>query len=182
MKHTSIRKPISVLLSLLLVLSVFGGVGTIAKAAEPHTHDEITFAPWESTDSLPADAGSYVLTDDVTVSATWAVPAGETNLCLDGHHIYSTFAGNAVRNEPYRAAPHEIGLRERIYQRKRKQQEGYRRVAEGAIEGLAETEGGQETECQKYPVDRRLSGYLHSPAPLQSGDAGHPLPAEHRGQ
>ena len=96
MKHTSIRKPISVLLSLLLVLSVFGGMGTIAKAAEPHTHDEITFAPWESTDSLPADAGSYVLTDDVTVSATWAVPAGETNLCLDGHHIYSTFAGNAV--------------------------------------------------------------------------------------
>ena len=96
MKHTHIRKPISVLLSLLLVLSVFGGVGTIAKAAEPHTHDEITFAPWESTDSLPADAGSYVLTDDVTVSATWAVPAGETNLCLNGKTINANGGNFAV--------------------------------------------------------------------------------------
>ena len=34
MKHTSIRKPLSVLLSILMVLSVFGGMAFTASAGE----------------------------------------------------------------------------------------------------------------------------------------------------
>ncbi|MBQ7546992.1 MAG: surface glycoprotein [Clostridia bacterium] len=38
MQKTIVRKPISVLLSLLMVLSVFGGMAFNASAADPHTH------------------------------------------------------------------------------------------------------------------------------------------------
>ena len=58
-----------------------------------HTHDDLTFQPWESNNSLPAaanlndGAGSFYLTDDVTLSSTWNVPSGTVNLCLNGHVI-----------------------------------------------------------------------------------------------
>ena len=52
-----------------------------------HQHDGITFEEWTSADSLPPEAGNYVLTSDVTLSGTWTVPAGETNLCLAGYTI-----------------------------------------------------------------------------------------------
>ncbi len=54
---------------------------------ENHTHGEIEFTSWESTISLPAVAGSYYLTDDVTLSGTWTVPSGTVSLCLNGHTI-----------------------------------------------------------------------------------------------
>ena len=58
---------------------------------ETHTaHDDIE-NPWGDGDgettSLPTNAGSYYLTKDITLSASWNVPAGTTNLCLNGHVI-----------------------------------------------------------------------------------------------
>ena len=54
-----------------------------------HIHDEMTFSKWTSTDELPTTAGNYCLTNDVTLSSTWTVPVGTTNLCLNGHGITS---------------------------------------------------------------------------------------------
>ncbi|MBQ6757067.1 MAG: S-layer homology domain-containing protein [Oscillospiraceae bacterium] len=59
----------------------------LTAASPAHTHDGITFTAWTSADSLPTEAGSYYLTKDVTIGSTWSVPAGETNLCLNGHKI-----------------------------------------------------------------------------------------------
>ena len=52
-------------------------------------HDDVKFEPWMPTEEtpLPTEAGNYYLTDDVTLNETWTVPAGTTNLCLNGHVI-----------------------------------------------------------------------------------------------
>ena len=63
---------------------------------KPHTHDGITFRPWTSTNSLPATAGNYYLANDVTISGTWTVPSGTTNLCLNGHGIIRTGSGRVI--------------------------------------------------------------------------------------
>lgn len=54
---------------------------------EPQVHDNIVFVDWKETTSLPTTAGNYYLTNDVTLSNPWSVPAGTTNLCLNGHVI-----------------------------------------------------------------------------------------------
>ena len=61
-----------------------------------HTHDGIKFKEWTNTDSLPKYASNYCLTSDVTTSATWTVPAGEMNLCLNGHKIDANGGNYAV--------------------------------------------------------------------------------------
>ena len=62
--------------------------GEVILADENHVHDGIEFIPWNESDSLPAEAGSYYLTTDVTLDNTWTVPEkNTTNLCLNGHHI-----------------------------------------------------------------------------------------------
>ena len=77
---------------------------TVNEAATAHTHNEITFSPWTSADSLPIEEGSYYLTQDVTIGSTWDVPTGIVNLCLDGHGIRSngasviTVGNNATLN------------------------------------------------------------------------------------
>ena len=48
-----------------------------------HTHNTDTI--WTAATSLPDTAGSYYLTQ--SVSASWTVPAGEVNLCLNGQTI-----------------------------------------------------------------------------------------------
>ncbi|MBQ8950187.1 MAG: LPXTG cell wall anchor domain-containing protein [Eubacterium sp.] len=66
------------------------------EAAASHTHDDITFTAWTSADSLPTEAGSYYLTQDVTLTGfTWTQQTnGAINLCLNGYSItgnqYST--------------------------------------------------------------------------------------------
>ena len=65
-----------------------------ATPKQPHEHDGITFEKWTSDNSLPTEAGNYVLTSDVTLSGTWNVPSGTTNLCLNGHGIL--LSGNDV--------------------------------------------------------------------------------------
>ena len=55
-----------------------------------HIHNDVAFTAWTSTNSLPTEAGNYYLTNDVTLSSTWNVPSGTTNLCLNGHGIKMT--------------------------------------------------------------------------------------------
>ena len=68
----------------------------IHNVGEGDNEHAITFQPWNKTDSLPSASdltegkGSYYLTNDVTLSGTWSVPAGEVNLCLNGKTITST--------------------------------------------------------------------------------------------
>lgn len=69
---------------------------TYTAVPKPHTHDGITFQPWTSTDTLPPNAGNYYLTSDVTLSGTWTVPGGTTNLCLNGHGIIRTGSGRVI--------------------------------------------------------------------------------------
>ncbi len=49
---------------------------------------------WTTSNSLPTEAGNYYLSSDVTLSNTWAVPSGETSLCLNGKTI--TGSGNGI--------------------------------------------------------------------------------------
>ncbi len=56
----------------------------------PHTHDDITFTAWTSTDSLPTEAGNYYLTNNIVLEENWEVPEGTTNLCLNGKSVTTT--------------------------------------------------------------------------------------------
>lgn len=53
---------------------------------DSHIHDGIAFKAWNETTSLPTTAGSYYLTQNVTLSNTWNV-SGVVNLCLNGKMI-----------------------------------------------------------------------------------------------
>ena len=60
-----------------------------------HTHSEaVTFTAWDKTDSLPT-AGTYYLTENVTITSTWQ-PADGTVLCLNGKTISMNAAGAAI--------------------------------------------------------------------------------------
>ncbi|MBR6897401.1 MAG: hypothetical protein IKN24_04450, partial [Lachnospiraceae bacterium] len=61
------------------------GSATVEPAA--HTHNDINFTAWTSTNSMPTEAGNYYLANDVTLGSLWNVPEGTTNLCLNGHAI-----------------------------------------------------------------------------------------------
>ena len=60
------------------------------------THDGITFTGWTGMSSLPAEAGNYYLANDVAIDSTWNVPAGTTNLCLNGHGILMTGTNRVI--------------------------------------------------------------------------------------
>lgn len=93
------------MLILVLFLSILLSDGIAktnlsAKASEDilsHVHNGVDFKPWTKTDCMPNEAGNYYLTNDVTLLSKWVPSAGETNLCLDGHHIRSI---NSNENEP----------------------------------------------------------------------------------
>ncbi len=55
------------------------------------THSDIEFTPWTSTNSMPTDAGNYVLLNDVTISdnLSWK-PSDGIVLCLNGHTLTLT--------------------------------------------------------------------------------------------
>ena len=64
-----------------------------------HSHNGWT--AWTNSSSLPTTAGNYYLDTDVTLTATWTVPTGTTNLCLDGHIINANngnFSAITVQN------------------------------------------------------------------------------------
>ena len=77
-------------------ITLSGDVTLYAQWAEKHAHDDIDFKIWTSTTSLPTKAGDYYLGADVTISSTWNVPIGETNLCLNGHGIKMTGSGSVI--------------------------------------------------------------------------------------
>ena len=79
-------------LALMMVMMPALGAGMPVYADdESHTHDGITFQPWESENSLPTEAGSYFLVNNVTLTNTWSVPEGTAvNLCLNGKTISCT--------------------------------------------------------------------------------------------
>lgn len=75
----------------------YGGVtAELEFTITPHTHDDIEFKAWTSTNSLPTENGNYFLANDITLSRTWNVPSGTTNLCLNGHRIKITGSTRAI--------------------------------------------------------------------------------------
>ena len=74
-------------LALAVALALLPGMTMTALADE--THDHTSHTGWTGITSLSAitAAGSYYLTADVPLSAKWTVPAGTTNLCLNGKTI-----------------------------------------------------------------------------------------------
>lgn len=80
-------------------LSVFAAEkrDTNSPDTEIHTHDDVVFETWSMTDSLPETEGNYCLAGDVALSATWSVPKGTTNLCLNGHTLTGTGNASVIR-------------------------------------------------------------------------------------
>ena len=98
MRNTRGRRillPLLALMAVALILTLLGGGFAIFAQGE-HSHDGIEWQAWTSTTSLPSEAGSYYLTADVTISSTWNVPSGTTNLCLCGHSITRTNASGTT--------------------------------------------------------------------------------------
>lgn len=75
------KRFLRILLGLVLMLGVVTGMSLTAYAAD-HTHNG-----WSEITALPQNSGSYYLTNDVSLSGSWNVPVGITNLCLNGHSI-----------------------------------------------------------------------------------------------
>ena len=80
------KKSISVLLSLLMVLSVFCGLGLTAMAAPEGT----------GVSALPSSSGTYYLESDVTINSTWNVTYDVT-LDLNGHSIIKSGQGGVIQ-------------------------------------------------------------------------------------
>ena len=81
-----------------LTLSITGGIihnheQEQAVFADGNNHDHSDLTEWTSTNSLPNSSGNYYLANDVILTSVWQVPAGTTNLCLNGHYVKQT--GNA---------------------------------------------------------------------------------------
>ena len=79
-------------------LTSSGWTFTITPDSPGHVHGDVIFQPWTDSTALPDTPGSWALDGDVTLSATWTVPEGSTNLCLNGHTIRGT--GGAVIQVP----------------------------------------------------------------------------------
>ncbi len=58
-------------------------------------HELVTWTQWTSTTSLPTTAGNYYLTDNVTLSNTWAVN-NDIKLCLNGQTITGPSNGDVI--------------------------------------------------------------------------------------
>ena len=88
-----LRQPLALLLTIAMLL---GLLPTVAFATEGSTetknpyahanHDNANYEEWTTTNALPTEAGTYYLSDDITLAANWDVPE-ETILCLNGHNI-----------------------------------------------------------------------------------------------
>ena len=60
----------------------------------------LPYQPWSASthsNKLPDEPGSYYLTEDVTLGASWNVPTGTTNLDLNGCVIEKTGNGSVIR-------------------------------------------------------------------------------------
>lgn len=66
---------------------VCGSDGNCTDPNHETGHEDVTWTAWNETNSMPISTGNYYLTGDITLSATWEVPSGTTQLCLNGHSI-----------------------------------------------------------------------------------------------
>ena len=57
-----------------------------------HSHTDVVWTPWASSDSLPGAAGNYYLVDDVTLPAGDSTIPDAVTICLNGNSIRSTDA------------------------------------------------------------------------------------------
>ena len=80
------KKLLNVILSISLLFTMIS-INSIDVFADGHpSHNGV--GSWnEVTATLPDAAGNYYLANDITLSGTWNVPTGTTNLCLNGHVI-----------------------------------------------------------------------------------------------
>ena len=70
----------------------------LALNGEHVEHDGITdWTAWSDPSSMPTDSGNYYLTTNVTLSATWEVPAGGVNLCLNGNQISTSNRRSSIQ-------------------------------------------------------------------------------------
>ena len=67
----------------------------VAEQDSGHTEDHNGMTPWEKDTELPADAGSYYLTKNVTLTAEWEPKSG-TVLCLNGKSITLNAKGDVI--------------------------------------------------------------------------------------
>ncbi len=85
-KKTILGFALCAITAICLTLGIFPGISTsqtvYALGTEEHNH-----TGWTGIIELPTVAGDYYLTDNITLSETWEVPAGITNLCLNGYVI-----------------------------------------------------------------------------------------------
>ena len=70
-------------------------LGVISASAHDN-HDGSIWQEWTSDNRLPDSPGNYYLTKDVTLSIYWMVPAGTTNLCLNGCDIKRNGRGECI--------------------------------------------------------------------------------------
>ena len=80
------KKLLNVILSISLLFTMIS-IKSFDVFADGHpSHDGVD--SWtEFTTTLPTNPGNYYLANDITLSGTWIVPSGTTNLCLNGHVI-----------------------------------------------------------------------------------------------
>ena len=67
----------------------------VAEQDSGHTEHHNGMTPWEKDTELPADAGSYYLTKNVTLTAEWEPKSG-TVLCLNGKSITLNAKGDVI--------------------------------------------------------------------------------------
>mgnify|MGYP004537753489 FL=1 len=73
----------------------------VAEQDSGHTEaDHASMTAWEKDTELPAAAGSYYLTQNVTLEKEW-VPQSGTTLCLNGHSITLNAAGAVINMQVY---------------------------------------------------------------------------------
>jgi hypothetical protein len=74
------------------------GGDTCTKVGHDQEAGTTTFKAWTKTNSLPSADGNYYLTEDVTLSSTWAIQNNAKNvvLCLNGHTIKMTGDDNVI--------------------------------------------------------------------------------------
>lgn len=69
-----------------------GEEGPVVEAQD----DGIEWREWTSASGLPTEAGNWMLTQDVTLYASWDVPQGTTNLHLNGKTITANGGFNTI--------------------------------------------------------------------------------------
>ena len=82
------------------ICAVLNAPALVAEQDSGHTEGHIGMTPWEKDTELPADAGSYYLTKNVTLTTEWEPKSG-TVLCLNGKSITLNAEGDVINMQVY---------------------------------------------------------------------------------